>query len=135
MRDSSSKLRLSLLFLASLSRLSSAAEFPEIQKGMCGPAKVINSYLENAGFFLQFEMVVVAPDGAHMIYLPQPKRVAYLKASGRLSLGIEKVEVLHQDSNAEHPDGWECVTGIYPILETERRALTDYLNAVDRIVK
>jgi hypothetical protein len=116
--------------------LSNAEEFPEIQKGMCGPAKAINTYLEGAGFFLEFTMVVLAPDGAHMIYLPQPKRLAHLKASGRFSsFGMEKVEVLHHDPNAEHPDGWRCITGIQTVLETERRALTDYLNAVDGIIR
>ena len=128
----------STIAIALFSLLSFAGqteEFPEIQKGICGSAKAIHNYLDAGGFFLETTMVSLAPDGAHMVYLPQLTRVKRMKDSGRLRFGIERVEVLHQDSSREHPEGWRCITTVNTIMESERRSLTKYLNSVDDVIK
>lgn len=124
-----------LILLSLGSTLAQADEYPDIQSGMCGPAKAVNNYLDGAGFFLETTMVTLAPDGAHMVYLPKVARVKHMKESGKIGLGIERVEVLHTDSNREHPEGWRCITNVFVIIEPDRKALTKYLDAVDSAIK
>ena len=124
-----------LILLSLASTLAQADEYPDIQSGMCGPAKSVNNYLDGAGFFLETTMVALAPDGAHMVYLPKIARVKHMKENGRINLGIEKVEVLHTDSSREHPEGWRCITSVSIIIESDRKALTEYLDAVNNAIK
>lgn len=110
-------------------------EFPEIQRGMCGPAKAVHNYLDEAGFFEEVSLAVLRPDGVHLTYLPTPERVKSLKSeNGQYFLGLEKIHVVHSDWTREHPENWRCITDVTLIGNPGRKALTKYLNEIESII-
>ena len=121
-----------LATLLGISNSGLSANYPDVQQELCGPAKTVHAYLEQAGFFEEVHLAVMAPNGLYLTYLPEPQRVRALEATkGQYFIGVEVVQVLHTDWTPENPENWRCITSIRYIGPKARASLAKYFNDVN----
>lgn len=124
----------SLLFLLHASPVF-GKDFPDVQEGLCGPPASIHSYLEQIGFQLFFPMIsAIGNSSLNMVYLPTPERVARQKELMPISFGVERIEVIHEDSPRDQEKARRCITRIGVFTNSERIELTDYLVSLSKIL-
>lgn len=123
---------LHLAMMLGLSNPASSANYPDVQRELCGPANAIHTYLEQAGFFEVAHLALMAPNGIYLTYLPKPQRVRALEAAkDKYFFGVEVVQVLHTDWTPENQQNWRCIAGIRYIGPEGRRVLAAYFNEVN----